>query len=119
MCTENSINNNNNNNNNLHKSVKYDLYHYSSVPCPWPSTDHLLAGYIIYDDGCHLKKFAQNPARRDVTRTAKRLSWTIDSGGKIHMKGHVDQWCKENCDANNVEELKGVMRGKRRGVQCY
>ena len=31
------------------------------------------------------------------------------------MKGHVDQWCKENCDANNVEELKGVMRGKRRG----
>ena len=30
------------------------------------------------------------------------------------MKGHVDQWCKENCDANNVEELKGVMRGKRR-----
>ena len=35
------------------------------------------------------------------------------------MKGHVDQWCKENCDANNVEELKGVMRGKRCGVQCY
>ena len=28
-------------------------------------------------------------------------------------------WCKENCDANNLEEFKGVMRGKRCGLQCY
>ena len=34
----------------------------------------------------------------------------------MHMKGHVDQWCKENCDANNAQELKGVLRGKRCGV---
>ena len=52
-------------------------------------------------------------------KDCKEIVRTIDSGGKIHMKGHVDQWCKENCDANNVEELTGVMRGKRRGVQCY
>ena len=34
----------------------------------------------------------------------------------MHLKGHVDQRYKENCDANNVEELKGVMRGKRCGA---
>ena len=73
-------------------------------------------------DGCHLKKFAPNPARRDVTRTAKRLSELSILVDKMHMKGQVDQWCKENYDANNVDELKGVMTvmtGKRCGVQCY
>ena len=42
---------------------------------------------FIYDDGCHLKKFAQNPARRDVTRTAKRLSELSILEDKMHMKG--------------------------------
>ena len=31
----------------------------------------------------------------------------------------VYQWCKEEGVANNVEELKGVMTGKRCGVKCY
>lgn len=24
------------------------------------------------------------------------------------MKGHVDRWCKENCDARNIQELREV-----------
>ena len=63
-----------------------------------------------------MKTFAQNPAHLDVTRTAKRLSELSILVDKMHMKGHVDQWFKEICDANNVEELNGVMRGKRCGV---
>ena len=67
-----------------------------------------LSGYVIYDDGCHLKKFAQNPSRRDVTETAKRLSDVSIVVDKMHMKGHKDRWCKENCDARNIEDLKEV-----------
>lgn len=67
-----------------------------------------LAGYVIYDDGCHLRKFAQNRSRRDLTSAAKRLSEISIVVDKMHMKGHVDRWCKENCDARNIEELREV-----------
>ena len=30
--------------------------------------------YICYDDGCHLRKYAQNPIRRDQTPTTQFLS---------------------------------------------
>ena len=65
------------------------------------------------------EEICSKPCSTGRDKDCKEIVRTIDSGGKIHMKGHVDQWCKENCDANNIEELKGVMRGKRRGVQCY
>ena len=34
---------------------------------------------------------------------------------KMHMKGHVDRWCKENCDARNIEELREVTIGDKIG----
>ena len=67
-----------------------------------------LAGYVIYDDGCHLRKFAQNPSRREITPAAKRLAEISIVVDKMHMKGHIDSWCKENCDARNIEELREV-----------
>ena len=27
---------------------------------------------------------------------------------KMHMKGHVDKWCKQNCDAKTFPELDKV-----------
>ena len=75
-------------------------------------------GHIVYDDGCHLKKFAQNPRRRDLTAVAKRLSTVSIVVDKMHMKGHVDRWCKENCDASKVDELNqvGSQTMRRRSV---
>lgn len=30
--------------------------------------------YICYDDGCHLRKYVQNPVRKDLTVTAEKLA---------------------------------------------
>ena len=29
---------------------------------------------------------------------------------KMHMKGHNDAWCKENCNADKFEALKKVTK---------
>ena len=31
---------------------------------------------------------------------------------KIHMRGHTDKWCMENCDSRKVEELNNVRKIK-------
>ena len=59
-----------------------------------------LAEYICYDDGCHLRKYARNTFRREQieTPTAKKLASVEIVIDKMHMSGHVDQWCRKNCD---------------------
>ncbi len=64
--------------------------------------------YICYDDGCHLRKFARNPSRKDLTQTAKELATLEIVVDKMHMAGHVDTWCKENCDARRFADLDDV-----------
>ena len=64
------------------------------------------AGYICYDDGCHLWRFAQNPSRKDLT-TNKIASIDIVVD-KMHIRGHTDKWCLENCDARKHPELNAV-----------
>lgn len=32
--------------------------------------------FLIYDDACHLKRYACNPVRKDVTATSKFISGT-------------------------------------------
>ena len=65
-------------------------------------------GYICYDDGCHLKKYAENQSQHDLMPTTKvlcKLSIIID---KMHMDGHIDAWCKKYCDPNGFPELSKV-----------
>ena len=64
--------------------------------------------YICYDDGCHLRKFAQNAKRKNLTPTAEKLASLSIYVDKMHIKGHTDAWCLQNCDARNVEDLKDV-----------
>ena len=64
--------------------------------------------YICYDDACHLMKFARNPVRADVTPQCKQLASVQMVVDKMHMRGHTDGWCKNNCDPANVPELKEV-----------
>ena len=65
--------------------------------------------YICYDDGCHLKKFAENPCRSAITPTAQKIACTRIVVDKMHMAGHVDKWCKENCDSRKIPDLDKVL----------
>ena len=64
--------------------------------------------YICYDDGCHLRKFARNPIRKDLTPTSKKIASLEIVVNKMHMAGHVDKLCMANCDPRNIAELNNV-----------
>ena len=66
------------------------------------------AEYVCYDDGCHLRKFCQNPVRRELTETTKILAATKIVVDKMHILGHVDAWCLENCDSRKIKDLDKV-----------
>ena len=64
--------------------------------------------YICYDDGCHLRKYARNGCRKDVTPTVKCLAKIEIVVDKMHFSGHTDKWCMENCNPNNFRDLDNV-----------
>ena len=68
-----------------------------------------LLDIICYDDACHLKRFAANPKRSELTKQTKQLSSMKMAVDKMHMKGHTDKWCKENCDPKKFPILEKVM----------
>ena len=73
------------------------------------STFHIVCiDHICYDDGCHLRKFVQNPTRSNVTPTAQRLANMRIAVDKMHIKGHIDPWCLANCDPRKIKELDEV-----------
>ena len=65
-------------------------------------------GFICYNDGCHLRKFAQNPVRSGLSETTKKISEIEIVLDRFHYPNHVDDWCKRTCNPNNFEELNGV-----------
>ena len=67
-----------------------------------------IKGTICYDDGCHLKKYAINPARSTLTVTASRIASMNFAIDRMHFKGHIDPWCHEHCDPNKLKELEKV-----------
>ena len=66
--------------------------------------------YICYDDGCHLKKYSKHPSRCDLTPTTRYLSQTNIVIDKMHMVGHVDSWCKKECDPHLFPDLNKVSK---------
>ncbi|XP_068734528.1 uncharacterized protein [Montipora capricornis] len=46
---------------------------------------------IVYDDACHLKKYANNPLRRNVTRVSEKLADLDMVVDKMHFRNHVDR----------------------------
>lgn len=63
---------------------------------------------MIYDDACHLKKFAMNKSRSKQTETAGRIASMAMVVDRFHFPGHVDAWCKKNCNPDDFDELEGV-----------
>ena len=70
----------------------------------------LYEGTICYD-GCHLRRYASNTARCDLTATARRLASLNIVVDRMHFKGHTDPWCHEHCDPNKLKELEKVSIG--------
>ena len=66
----------------------------------------VFVGIICYDDACHLKKFAQNPVRSDLTGIAKKIKEMSLVCDKFHFRNHVDRWCKANCNPFTTTELE-------------
>lgn len=64
--------------------------------------------YVCYDDGCHLRKYAQHITRKNVTPTAEKLSRIEIVIDKLHMEGHTDKWCEENCNPRHFKALDNV-----------
>ena len=65
-------------------------------------------GFVCYDDGCHLKRYASHHTRKELTRTAGRLSTMNIVVDKLHFRGHVDKWCQQHCNPHTFEELNDV-----------
>ena len=65
-------------------------------------------GFIVYDDGCHLKKFAINPVRSMLTDTFKKIKDMNIVIDRMHSKGHIDHLCPQHCNPHDFVELEGV-----------
>ena len=63
---------------------------------------------ICYDDACHLARFARNPCRAELTPQTRQLASVKMSVDRMHMRGHIDKWCKQNCDPATTPELNNV-----------
>ena len=63
---------------------------------------------ICYDDGCHLKRYANNAIRKSVTPQSMQIANTSIVVDKLHFAGHTDKWCREHCDPRSFKELDNV-----------
>ena len=61
---------------------------------------YLILETICYDDACHLKRFACNPVRSSMSKTAEKLAVMEIVCDRFHFKNHTDAWCKRNCNPN-------------------
>ena len=68
--------------------------------------------FCVYDDACRLRRFLEKrinsrkyrPNRLENIRPGK-IKYVVD---RLHIKGHTEAWCLENCDSKLYPELKGV-----------
>ena len=64
--------------------------------------------FLVYDDGCHLRKFATNPVRRSLTDTTQKIAAMEIVIDRMHFRGHADEWCRQHCDPYHFVELEEV-----------
>ena len=63
---------------------------------------------ICYDDACHFKKFSENEVRADLNEVTKFMAGLGKHVDKFHFPNHVDKWCHDNCNPEDVKHLDGV-----------
>ena len=62
--------------------------------------------FISYDDACHLKKYAQNSVRRNITRTAQKMAEMEMIVDRFHVKNHVDRGARSIAILTTVMTLR-------------
>ena len=63
---------------------------------------------LIYDDNCHLSRFASNKKRATrnvVTQLFADIRKYVD---RFHFGNHVDKWCIENCNPYDAPQLNNI-----------
>ena len=63
---------------------------------------------VCYDDACHLKKYCENEKRANVNEVTKFMAGVGKHVDKFHFPNHVDSWCHQNCNPQDVRHLDGV-----------
>ena len=71
------------------------------------STTVHYADTVCYDDGCHLSKYAKNKWAK-LTETAGKIATFHIVVDKMHFKGHIDTWCKQQCNPYELDQLQNV-----------
>ncbi len=71
---------------------------------------NLLPQKIAYDDGCHLFKFARNPARIKAppTPASQFLAESTIVVDRMHFPNHVDKWCKVHMNPDATPDFKDI-----------
>ena len=57
-------------------------------------------------------KYATNGARSTLTATAKKIAGMSFVVDRMHFKGHIDPWCRSNCDPDKLPAMKKVQMYK-------
>eukprot|EP00971_Amphidinium_carterae_P339476 6477309-Amphidinium_carterae.1 len=52
---------------------------------------------FVHDDACHLRKFMDHWFPDCPRLRWPQMTYIVD---KLHARGHVDEWCRENCHPN-------------------
>ena len=58
--------------------------------------DNFFLKQILYDDMCHLKRYAEDPKTANtkyITQKSASINKHID---KFHFRNHLDKWCQKN-----------------------
>ena len=61
---------------------------------------------ILYDDACHLVRYAKNESERN--KECKAMSQIPMYVDKFHFRNHTDPWCIENCDPTKIKDLDDI-----------
>lgn len=85
------------------------LSKHSHLVCYGIYSHDLFSEFLVYDDGCHLRKFSTNPVRSTLTEPARKLASLEIVIDKMHFKGHTDAWCIRHCNPNNFSQLEKVI----------
>ena len=64
--------------------------------------------FIVYDDACHLRRFVEKSNRIKTTERLESFSKYKFVVDKLHIQGHIELWCHQNCHPRLHPSLKSV-----------
>ena len=62
----------------------------------------------MYDDACHLWRFAQGVNKDNPTPRLKNFISKQFFVDRFHIQGRDEVWCDTNCHSRNFRELKDI-----------